>query len=121
MRLTILIVLFASSAVHAVTCPAVEYSVRISTKITVTGGQESPRQVSVRAPRLLSGSTLTSIRVWVSETKESGTFDLILPLDYEVKGEEVHAELYTRENWRHVEIVAYYGDGICDPKLETTL
>ena len=61
------------------------------------------------------------MRVWVSETKDSGIFDLILPLSFEVKGEQAHAEFYAQENWRYVEVVVYYDEEVCDPKLDASL
>lgn len=44
-----------------------------------------------------------------------------IPMKFTVQGGKAEGEFDISGNWESVEIVAYYGEGICDPKIAVSV
>ncbi|WKD48753.1 hypothetical protein [Microbulbifer spongiae] len=43
--------------------------------------------------------------------------EAVIPLDYKTGNSKISGEFSVQGKWNEAVIIAYYGDGICDPKL----
>ena len=118
--LALLVALFPATG-SSTSCVAFEGQGTIRLEVTSESIGEDLRKYFVAGPKTVAGYELAELKLWVGEPPDGDDVDLILPLEYKVESDQIHAEFIARSSWRYVMVWAKYGKSECSPSLEEIL